>query len=104
MFPPITGKLQKVKIDEKLTIFKNFNGKNVTKSPLFSIFWHPGNLISAPNHSNISLIGIRSKKIEKMNKDLSFTDGLSPSVLDSYLNVLRFETEKAFEIKLTIET
>ena len=27
MFPPITEKLQKIKIDEKLTIFDNFDGK-----------------------------------------------------------------------------
>ena len=81
MFPPITGKLQKIKIDEKLTIFENFDQKKVPKPPLFSIFWHPGNLISTPVHSNISLVGNRSKKIGKMNKNLSFTDGLSPSVL-----------------------
>ena len=81
MFPPITGKLQKIKIDEKLAISENFDQKKVTKSPLFSIFWHPGNQIIAPVHSNISLVGNRSKKIVKINKNLSFTDGLSPSVL-----------------------
>ena len=27
MFPPITGNLQKIKIDEKLTIFENFDRK-----------------------------------------------------------------------------
>jgi len=43
MFPPITGKLQKIKIDEKLTIFDNFDQKIVPKPPLFSIFWSPGN-------------------------------------------------------------
>ena len=45
MFPPITGKLQKIKINEKLTIFDDSNEKKDTKSPLFSIFWHPGNYI-----------------------------------------------------------
>ena len=85
MFPPITGKLQKIKINEKLTIFENFDGKKVAKSPLFSIFWHPDNQISASVHSNISLVGNRSKKIGKMNKNLSFTDGLSPSVIDQDL-------------------
>ena len=43
MLPPITGKLQKIKIDEKLTIFENFEQKKVPKPPLLSIFWHPGN-------------------------------------------------------------
>ena len=43
MFPPITGKLQKIKINEKFTIFENFDGKKVQKAPLFSIFWHSGN-------------------------------------------------------------
>ena len=62
MFPPITEKLQKIKIDKKLTIFDNFDGKKVTKSPLFSIFRHSGNLISGPNHSNISLVGNGSKE------------------------------------------
>ena len=83
MFPPITGKLQKIKIDEKLTIFENFDQKKVPKPPLLSIFWHLGNQISTPVQSNISLVGNRSKKIGKMNKNLSFTDGLSPSVLGS---------------------
>ena len=81
MFPLIAGKLQKIKIDEKLTIFENFDQKKVPKLPLFSIFWHPGNYVSTQVHSNISLVGNRSKKFGKMNKNLSFTDGLSPSVL-----------------------
>ena len=81
MFPQITGKLQKIKIDEKLTICKNFDPKKVTKSPLFSIFWHPGYQISAPDHLFISRVGNRSRKNGKMNKKLSFTDGLIPFVL-----------------------
>ena len=97
MFPPITGKLQKIKINEKLTIFENFDGKKVAKSPLFSIFWHPGNQISASVHSNISLVGNRSKIIGKMNKKLSFTDGLSPSVLRSLDERIRFCSLRFFE-------
>ena len=81
MFPPITGKLQKIKIDEKLTNFEIFNGEKVTKSPLFSIFLHSGNQMSASDHSKISLVDDRSKIIGKMNKNLSFTDSISPSVL-----------------------
>ena len=43
LFPPITGKSQNIKIDEKLTNFGNFSEKKVKKSPLFSILWHLGN-------------------------------------------------------------
>ena len=43
MFPTITGKLQKIKIDQKLTNLEILNENKVRKSPLYSIFWHPGN-------------------------------------------------------------
>ena len=61
--------------------FANFDVMKVKKSPMFSIFWHLCNQISAPDHLFISLAGYRSKRIGKMNKNLSFTDSLSPSVI-----------------------
>ena len=77
MFPPITGKLQKIKINEKLTIFENFNVKKSKKSPLFSIPWHLS-IMKAPDRplrywSSCN----RFQKIGKMNKKLSFTEGVS---------------------------
>ena len=96
VFPPITGKLQKIKIHEKLTNFGNFDEIKVKKSPLFSIFWHLCNQISAPDHLFISLVGNRSQKNGKINKNLSFTNGLSPSVLshglESYREMLYTQT------------
>ena len=81
VFPPITGKLQKIKIHEKLTNFGNFDEIKVKKSPLFSIFWHLHNYISAPDHLFISLVGNRSQRNGKMNKKSSIIDSLSPYVL-----------------------
>ena len=77
MFPPITRKFKKINIGENLTNSEIFNGKQVKKLPIFSTRWHLGSLISAPDHLVISLVGNRSIKIGKMNKKLSFTDGLS---------------------------
>ena len=37
--------------------------------------------VSAPDHLFISLVGNRAQENGKINKKLSFTDGLSPSVL-----------------------
>ena len=71
MFPPITWKLQKIKIDEKLTNFENSNDKKVKKSPLFSILWHLGSLISAPDHLVISLERVEFKRVGKINKKMS---------------------------------
>ena len=72
-------------MDEKLTNFENFIENKVTKSPLFSILWHPINQISASDNSNFSLVGNRYKKIGKSNKNMSFTDGLSLSVLPTLI-------------------
>ena len=82
MFPPIEGKLQKIKINEKSTSFENSNGTKVKKLPLFSILWHLGNKISTLDHLVISLVGNRYKKIGKVKKK-SLTDGLSLFVLEA---------------------
>ena len=66
MFPQITGKLQKIKVDENLTNFEKFDDIKVKKSPLFSIFLHVCNQFSPQDHLFISLVDNRPQKMKKL--------------------------------------